>query len=57
MPEITVFARDGPSKLWLVLEAVAEFGEDFAGVVVVEAAEGEAVVEQDTAVGCVGRSG
>ena len=35
-------------------EAVAEFGVDLAGVVVVEAAEGEAVVEQDAVVGYVG---
>src|ERR1700733_11609692 len=38
----------------LELETVAEFGEDFAGVVVVEAAEGEAVVKQHAAVGGVG---
>jgi hypothetical protein len=31
-------------------EAVAEFGVDLAGVVVVEAAEGDAVVEQDAIV-------
>ena len=37
----------------LELEAVAEFGVDLAGVVVVEAAEGEAVVEQDAVVGDV----
>ena len=39
---------------YLEFEAVAEFGVDLAGVVVVEAAEGEAVVEQDAAVGDVG---
>jgi hypothetical protein len=39
---------------WLVFEAVAEFGVDFAWVVIVEAAEGEAVVEQDSAIGDVG---
>ena len=39
---------------FLKFEAVAEFGEDFAGVVVVEAAEGEAVVEQHAVVGYVG---
>ena len=38
---------------FLELEAVAEFGVDLAGVVVVEAAEGEAVVEQDAVVGYV----
>ena len=38
----------------LVVEAVAEFGGELAGVVEVEAAEGEAVVEQDAAVGEVG---
>ena len=38
----------------LEVEAVAEFGVDLAGIVVVEAAEGEAVVEQDAAVGDVG---
>ena len=37
-----------------IFEAVAEFAVDLAGVVVVEAAEGEAVVEQDAAVGDVG---
>lgn len=35
------------------LEAVAKLGVDLAGVVVVEAAEGEAVIEQDTTVGYV----
>jgi hypothetical protein len=40
--------------LFSVFEAVAEFGEDLAGVVVVEAAEGEAVVEENAAVGYVG---
>ena len=39
----------------LEVEAIAEFAVDLAWVVVVEAAEGEAVVEQDTAVGRVGR--
>ena len=37
-----------------VFEAVAELSEDFARVVEVEAAEGEAVVEQDSAVGYIG---
>lgn len=36
--------------LQLELEAVAEFAVDLAGVVVVEAAEGDAVVEQDAIV-------
>src|ERR1035441_3209369 len=38
----------------LELEPVAEFGVDLAGVVDVEAAEGEGVVQQDAAVGDVG---
>src|SRR5260370_1411293 len=37
----------------LELEAVVEFGADLAGVVVVEAAEGDAVVEQDAVVAYV----
>jgi hypothetical protein len=41
-------------RLLSELEAVAEFAVDLAGVVEVEAAEGEAVVEQDAAVGGVG---
>jgi hypothetical protein len=36
------------------VEAVAELCIELARVVVVEASEGEAVVEQDTAVGYVG---
>src|SRR5260370_564320 len=40
----------------LELEAVVEFGVDLAGVVVVEAAEGDAVVEQDAVVAYVDRS-
>ncbi len=35
----------------LIVKAVANFSVDFARVVVVKAAEGEAVVEQDAAVG------
>ena len=48
--------QEGYGAWWfgLVLEAVAEFCVNFARVVVVEAAEGEAVVEQDSAVGDVG---
>ncbi len=38
----------------LEVEAVAEFGVELAGVVEVEAAEGEGVVEQDAAIGEVG---
>jgi hypothetical protein len=38
----------------LKFEAIAEFGEDLAGIVVVEAAEGDAVVEQHAMVGYVG---
>jgi hypothetical protein len=37
-----------------ITEAVANFAEDLAGVVVVEAAVGEAVVEQRAAIGYVG---
>jgi len=37
----------------LELEAVAEFGVELAGVVVVEAAEGEAVVQQRAGVAYV----
>jgi hypothetical protein len=33
------------------VEAVAEFGVELAGVVEVEAAEGEGVVEQDASIG------
>jgi hypothetical protein len=39
----------------LELEAVVEFGVDLAGVVVVEASEGDAVVEQDAIVAYVDR--
>jgi hypothetical protein len=39
----------------LELEAVVEFGVDLAGVVVVEAAEGDAVVEKDAVVAYVDR--
>ena len=35
------------------MESIAEFAVDFAGVIEVEAAEGEAVVEQHAAVGYV----
>ena len=41
--------------LFLVVKAVAEFDVDFAGIVPVEAAEGDAVVEFDAAVGDVYR--
>jgi len=40
--------------LFSELEAVAEFAGDLAGIVEVEAAEGEAVVEQDAAIAYVG---
>ena len=42
------------SDMWLVFETIADLAVDLAGVVVVEAAEGEAVVEQDAIVGNVG---
>ena len=39
-----------------VMEAVADFSIDLARIVVVKAAEGQAVIEQDSAVGCIQRS-
>ena len=42
------------SRTGLELESEAEFGVELAGVVVVEAAEGEGVVEQGAAIGDVG---
>ena len=39
--------------LFSVFEAVAEFAEDLSGIVEVEAAESEAVVEKNSAVGYV----
>jgi hypothetical protein len=46
-------SKGGDSPTRLKLEAVVEFGVDLAGVVVVEAAEGDAVVEQDAVVAYV----
>jgi len=44
---------DNSKNKCLELEAVAEFGVELAGIVVVEAAEGEAVVEEDSGVAYV----
>jgi hypothetical protein len=43
-------AEAGCRSMNLVMEAVAELDEEFARIVPVEAAEGDAVVELDTAV-------
>ena len=51
---ITQTPREWPpaaQAVFLVFEVIAQRAVDLAGVVVVEAAEGEGVVEQDAAVG------
>ena len=55
MADIPPFAKNAKGRAprvvaELELEAVAEFGVELAGVVVVEAAEGEGVVEQHAGV-------